>query len=315
MPYGARWEVYPTEARDRSGKFVAQPDLLRTRIFIPEARRWPVEMFYLIAQQLTRASGSKFSVGLIRGMTIDPWMPAPGYRPPKLKLGADGVSAWRAIADLMGPKGTLGALRVRYGICEPNCGYEYGINVVGLPYREPPRPPTPAPVPARVSPPGPWPPGYWLGRARTPEGIKEIQKGLAKLGYLKTAPTARWDANAIAALRRFQRARGLPVTGKFDHWTALMLSPSLPLMHMVRAAQPAMSFALLNWLNTTPDGMKDVQRALAKAGFYHGAIDGEFYPPTEKSLQAFQTANGMEPTGLLDWATAVKLSPFLPQPE
>lgn len=144
MPYGTRWEVYPTKARDRSEKFVAQPDLLSARISIPQARRWPEEMFELIARQLTRAWGIKFSVALL-WWTVDPHMPAPGQRPPE--LGAEGVSAWRAIADLMGPKGTLGVLRVRYGINDcgyghaKGCGYGYGINIINLPHREPPRRP------------------------------------------------------------------------------------------------------------------------------------------------------------------------------
>jgi peptidoglycan hydrolase-like protein with peptidoglycan-binding domain len=310
MPYGPRWEVYPTEARDLSGAFVAQPDLLAANMSVPRARRWPAEMFGLIAQQLTRAWGVRFSVALL-WWTIDPHMPGPGQRPPQ--LGAEDVSAWRVIADLMGPRGTLGVLRVRYGLCGPpgggNC---YGINVVSLPDREPPRPPTPAAVPARPAPPRP--PGYWLRRARTPEGIQEIQRGLAKLGYLQTAPTTRWDANATAALRRFQYAVGLPQTGKFDRWTALMLSPSLPLWPQFIAAKPAMDPQLAYWLADTLPGMKEVQRVLTGLGFYSGPIDGEMYLRTAKALEAFQTVNGLHPTGMLDYATAVKLAPFLPKP-
>lgn len=247
MPYGARWEVYPTYARDRSGTMVAQPDLLSTRISIPKARRWPGQMFDLIVQQLAQESGANFRVALTPvGGTFAPVMLKPGERPPKLE--AEGVSAWRAIADLMGPRGTLGVLRVLYCVCEPDCGTEYGVSIVGLPYREPPRPPTPTPAPAKM-----------LGMRR--------------------------------------------------------LWPSGPLVPVFLPAKPAMSAALLDWLNSTPDGRKDVQRALAEAGFYNGPINGHLYLPMRKALQAFQTAHGLKPTGGLDWATAVKLSPFLPQPQ
>src|SRR5690242_3661115 len=161
MPYGARdrsgtmvtqyvrWEVYPIYARDRSGTMVAQPDFLSAMISIPKARRWPADMFNLIVQQLNQASGAKFSVGYL-GYPVPQHMPGPGEQPPE--LGAENVSAWRAIADLMS-KSDLGVVRVLYGVCEPACGYEYGVSVVGLPYREPPRPPTPAPAPARSLPP------------------------------------------------------------------------------------------------------------------------------------------------------------------
>jgi Putative peptidoglycan binding domain len=331
MPYGARWEVYPTEARDRSGTFVAQPDLLSANISIPKARRWPVEMFELIAQQLTRAWGAKFSVALL-WWTVDPHMPAPGERPPE--LGAENVSARRAIADLMGPRGTLGVLRLFYGWADP--GYGYGINIVNLPYREPPRPPTPAPVPARLGP--PVPPYYWEGRALSPQGRLEIERALVKAGYLKTLPTKKWVANAmaaqrcrvarglgvtpiwdadtVAALRRFQAAADIPQTGKFDLPTAsaLMRTGDLPVVHMVIPAKPAMDAQLANWLQSTQRGRKEIQEALTRAGFYNGPIDGALEPKMRAAFKAFQTANGLTPTGFLDFQTAARLVPFLPKP-
>lgn len=318
MPYGARWEVYPTYARDKSGTMVTQPDFLGTKISIPKARRWPADMLSLIVQQLAQASGANFRVGFV-GYPIPQHMPKQGEQPPE--LGAESVSAWRAIADLMvGPRANLGVIRVLYGACLPNCGTEYAVSVVPLPYREPLRPPTPKPAPAKFLRMRPVPPGgYWLRRARTPEGIQEIQQGLSKLGYLRTPPTTRWDANAIAALKRFQQAHGLPQqTGKFDELTAAVLSPSLPPVPTVPVylrAQPAMSSELGMWLNTTPDGRKEIQQALATAGVYNGPINGIIDVPTRKALKAFQTANGLEPTGGLDWDTAVKLSPYLPKPK
>ena len=318
MPYGARWGVYPTYARDRSGTMVAQPDFLSTKIAIPKARRWPAEMFGLIVQQLAQASGANFRVGFV-GYPVPQHMPMPGEQPPE--LGAENVSAWRAIADVMapmiGPKANIGVVRVRYGVCEPACGYGYYINVVPLPYREPPRPPTPAPQPARALPPRDIYPAGWLQRAHMPEGIREIQQTLAKLDYLDTSPTSSWDANAIAALKRFQQAASLPQTGTFDLRTAMKLWPSLPrhLIPVTVRATPAMSVALGDWLNSTPDGRKEVQQALATAGFYSGPIGERLSPAAVKALEAFQTANGLKPTGALDWNTAVKLSPYLPQPK
>ena len=313
MAYGTRWEVYPIYARDRSGTMVAQPDFLSTKIFIPKARRWPADMLNLILQQLNQTSEAKFSVSLLQ-YPIDHHAPERGEQPPE--LGAENVSAWRAIAELMGPKPNIGVVRVLFrSVCEPDCGYEYGVSVVGLPYREPPRPPTPVAQPARALPPRDIYPAGWLQRAHMPEGIQEIQQTLAKLGYLSTPATTRWDENAVAALKRFQQAAGLPETGEFDLHTAMKLWPSLPrhLIPVTFRAQPAMSVALGEWLNTTPDGRKEIQQALATAGVYNGPISGLIDVPTRNALKAFQTANGLEPSGVVDWATAVKLSPYLPK--
>ncbi|MEM7507573.1 MAG: peptidoglycan-binding protein [Pseudomonadota bacterium] len=53
------------------------------------------------------------------------------------------------------------------------------------------------------------------------------------------------------------------------------------------------------------DGVEVVllQRSLATAGFSPGGQDGNFGPATEKALKAFQTAEGLEPTGISDKAT------------
>ena len=51
-----------------------------------------------------------------------------------------------------------------------------------------------------------------------------------------------------------------------------------------------------------------VQNALVAAGItLKGGVDGVFGVATTVSLRAYQTANGLNPTGLADVATAVKL--------
>ena len=59
MSYGPRWEVFPEEARDRSGGFVHQPDILDVNIYIPK-RRAPVDMLATICDELTNRWGHKF---------------------------------------------------------------------------------------------------------------------------------------------------------------------------------------------------------------------------------------------------------------
>jgi hypothetical protein len=53
-----------------------------------------------------------------------------------------------------------------------------------------------------------------------------------------------------------------------------------------------------------PDGANelamDVQRALAKRGFYNGAIDGDVGPATRGAIREFQYKNHLEVTGRID---------------
>ena len=46
------------------------------------------------------------------------------------------------------------------------------------------------------------------------ERAREIQEALAREGYLTSKPTGKWDAATSDAFARYQRDRGLPVTGK-----------------------------------------------------------------------------------------------------
>jgi len=297
---GPRWEVYPIKARNALATFVPQTDFLATTLHIPTAKRTAGEMLDLIAQQLTKKWGRRFETF------------AASFRPdagsePVGECGADGVTARQAIVGLLG---WSAAIRMFYGPPEDS----YMINIATLPYREPPRPPTPKAIPARMAPPRPYYPSTWAGFSRLPKRIHEIQGALAEAGYLHTAPSDTWDANAVKALRRFQTAEGLPVTGRFDPLTAGRLLPFLPEApaRMV-PAKPAMDPALAYWLESTPDGRREIAEALTRAGFYHGPVtSSSSNPAAAAALKAFQKANGLPPNGWFTYQTAERLAPYLP---
>ena len=52
-----------------------------------------------------------------------------------------------------------------------------------------------------------------------------------------------------------------------------------------------------------PPPLADVQRALQQAGFDPGPIDGQMGRRTRRALKAFQSANGLKPTGELNTQT------------
>ena len=50
----------------------------------------------------------------------------------------------------------------------------------------------------------------------TKEQVKEAQAGLAKAGYYKGAPNGVYDKKTRKAIRAYQKANNLPVTGHLD---------------------------------------------------------------------------------------------------
>ena len=53
-------------------------------------------------------------------------------------------------------------------------------------------------------------------KAPTADRIREIQDALARAGSFRGAPTGKWDASSIAAMKEFQAGNGLQPTGRFD---------------------------------------------------------------------------------------------------
>jgi peptidoglycan hydrolase-like protein with peptidoglycan-binding domain len=52
--------------------------------------------------------------------------------------------------------------------------------------------------------------------APTQDRIREIQAALAAAGHSDAAPTGKWDAATVEAMKKFQAANGLHPTGKID---------------------------------------------------------------------------------------------------
>lgn len=62
--------------------------------------------------------------------------------------------------------------------------------------------------------------------------------------------------------------------------------------------------------STTP-ATRDIQQALANAGFYQGPIDGKSGPLTQDAIRAFQQANGLQVDGKVGPQTWARLSTYL----
>ena len=56
---------------------------------------------------------------------------------------------------------------------------------------------------------------------------------------------------------------------------------------------------------------KQIQRALKKAGFYQGPIDGNIGPKTKEAIIKFQKANGLKADGIVGKRTSAELNKYL----
>ena len=60
-------------------------------------------------------------------------------------------------------------------------------------------------------------------------------------------------------------------------------------------------------LRPTPERYAEIQRALAKAGYFQGPADGVWGQNSVSALAKFQGDNGLEPTGKIDAQSLIKL--------
>jgi len=65
----------------------------------------------------------------------------------------------------------------------------------------------------------------------------------------------------------------------------------------------------------TPSGFElpsvNIQKALKKAGYYNGALDGKIGPATRDAIRAFQRDNGLTADGVCGRQTWAKLKSYL----
>jgi len=73
--------------------------------------------------------------------------------------------------------------------------------------------------------------------------------------------------------------------------------------------------AVVGGMYRTPSGFEipsvNIQKALKKAGYYNGAIDGKVGPGTRDAIAAFQKDNGLSTDGVCGRGTWAKLKSYL----
>lgn len=113
------------------------------------------------------------------------------------------------------------------------------------------------------------------------EAVKSLQRNLIGLGYLNDVADGQFGSKTLAAVKSYQKAKGLTVDGLAGTQTK-------------------------NALNAD---VKSVQSGVYKLGFTSvGSADGDYGSNTKAAVKMFQSKNGLSATGIADAATRAKIS-------
>lgn len=217
LPKGTEWNVVPLKARDNSGSFVDQPDILGAPIFIPKARSTQGQFLEGMLQQLRTETGYRVVLGTVE-TRIDLGT---------AEFGAENVPARDALASVFG---TDMVWDLNY---DPENGGRYVLNLVWstsriLPSLNVYTAPGPSLGPAMAALFAERKAAF--SRMGTPSGRMDVQSRLAQAGFYTGELTGEWDEQTVEALKKYQASNGLRVTGKADMGTLgkLGLFPQLP---------------------------------------------------------------------------------------
>lgn len=125
--------------------------------------------------------------------------------------------------------------------------------------------------------------------------VRDTQQRLSALGFYDGAVDGVWGAETRRAVERFQRSRGLAVTGDVNAATASALRSAPPPAPVASGAAnpPATTEA------TDPTAVRTVQNRLHQLGFFNDPADGVWGPSTQVALENFQRARGLDVSGQL----------------
>lgn len=127
--------------------------------------------------------------------------------------------------------------------------------------------------------------------------VKEVQSNLNYLGYNSGAADGIFGVNTEKALKSFQKAEGLSVSGVVNESTRSLLSKR------VSEKKNSSTNAVIAKNGSKGQVVKEIQTALKKLGYNVGTIDGIYGKKTVNAVKAFQKAKKLSQTGVVDTIT------------
>ena len=142
---------------------------------------------------------------------------------------------------------------------------------------------------------------------RYSSAVVTLQRRLKALGYLAGAADGYFGSQTYRAVRSFQSANGLSVTGIADPTTQALLFSAAAKAASGSSASTDTGYRLLYW-GCKGDAVKRLQQALLDAGYKQVRVaDGIYGQWTYDAVRAFQKANGLSVDGIAGKNTQNKL--------
>ena len=128
--------------------------------------------------------------------------------------------------------------------------------------------------------------------------VKALQDALKAKGYLTGASDGNFGSATASALKGFQRANGLPVTGIADDATRQALQDE----NSAAMTETTATASLYETLKRGDTGasVKTLQEKLKALGYLPGTADGKYGAGTEAAVKSFQKAHTLAETGTAD---------------
>lgn len=146
-----------------------------------------------------------------------------------------------------------------------------------------------------------------LESGATGETVMVLTRRLCELGYMDE-PVEQYDERVISAVGDFQTASGLERTGTADVTTQQALYADGAVRRQDYIASYIKKYAGVSLsLNSTGDLVASVQKTLSALGYYSYGADGDFGEVTRRAVESYQRANGLNPTGIADASTLIRL--------
>ncbi|MBF2052064.1 MAG: peptidoglycan-binding protein [Candidatus Sericytochromatia bacterium] len=154
-----------------------------------------------------------------------------------------------------------------------------------------------------------------LGKVMFTQGERSAEIGwmqtqLSNLGFDTKGTGGAYGNGTREAIRAFQSANNLPVTGgNVDHHTLVAIENAF------RSHQQSQPDQVMFQKGQTHAQLRPLQQALTGMGYNTGGTAGQFGPRTEAAVSAFQTAEGLPVSGKIDNQTWLRILERAAQPD